>query len=147
MSLIASKLKAKKPLKWWKKLLLAFSIIIVLFVVAIILFISPLTKYLVERYDVKYTGREIKIDRAHVNLFKGSIHFTNLRIYEQNSDSIFLSAKALSADISLLKLFSKTCQINSFTIDQPRGIIIQNNQHFNFSDLIERFTSRKNRIV
>ena len=142
MSLIASKLKAKKQRKWWKKLLLAFSILIVLCLVAIILFISPLTKYLVEKYGVKYTGREIKMDRAHVNLFKGSVDFTNLRIYEQNSDSIFLSAKGLNADISLFKLFSKTCQINSLTIDQPRGIIVQNNQHFNFSDLVERFTSR-----
>ncbi|HYM93272.1 MAG TPA: DUF748 domain-containing protein, partial [Chitinophagaceae bacterium] len=145
MSLVASKLKANKPRKWWKKLLIAFSFVLVLCFVAVVLFISPFTKYIVEKYAVKYTGRKIKIDHAYVNLFKGSIQFTNLKIYEQNSDSIFLSAKALNADISLFKLLSKTCQINSLTLDQPRGIIIQNNQHFNFSDLIERFTIRKKR--
>jgi hypothetical protein len=145
MSLVASKLKAKKQGEWWKILLFTFLIIIVLCLAALILFISPLTKYIVEKYAIKYTGREIKMDDAHVNLFKGSIQFTNLKIYEQKGDSIFFSAKELSADISLFKLFSKTCQVNSLTLDQPRGIIVQNNEHFNFSDLIRRFTPEKKR--
>ena len=81
--------------------------------------------------------------RAQVNLFKGSVQFTNLKIYEQKSDSVFFSAKELSADISLIKLLSKTCQINSLTLDQLRGIIVQNNEHFNFSDLIGRFAQKK----
>lgn len=47
MSLVASKLKAKKHGKWWKILLFTFLIIIILCLAALILFISPLTKYLV----------------------------------------------------------------------------------------------------
>ena len=126
-----------------KKKLLIISIILFLFIVIVILFISPLTKYLVEKYDVKYTGREIKVGRSYVNPFTGYIHFSNVRFYEQNSDSVFLSAGGIRADISLIKLFSNTFEINSLILDQPHGIIIQNKNCFNFSDLIEIFSPKK----
>jgi len=61
MSLAASKLRTKKLRRWWKVLLLAFSIIIVLCFAAAVLFISPLTKYLAEKYDLKYTGEPARV--------------------------------------------------------------------------------------
>lgn len=132
----------KKSIKHWKKYLILFSVFILL-IVLIILFVSPITKYLVEKYDVKYTGREIKMKRAYVNPFTGHIHFTDFIIYERGSDSVFFSAKGLSADISLLKLFRNTFQVNSLIIEEPRGIISQNKDQFNFSDFIEKFSPQK----
>src|ERR1043166_8163861 len=96
-----------------KKIILVVFFSIMLFVAAVILFISPLTKYLIEKYDEKYTGRQITMDWAYVNPFSGHINFNNLKIYEYKSDSIFFSANDLSADISILKLFSKTYEISS----------------------------------
>jgi uncharacterized protein involved in outer membrane biogenesis len=86
--------------------------------VAIILFISPIAKYLIEKYDEKYTGRQITLDRAYVNPFTGYISLTNLKIYELKSDSIFFSANGVSASFALYKLFSKTYEISSITLEQ-----------------------------
>lgn len=115
---------------------------IIIIVVVVILFISPITKYLVEKYDEKYTGRQITIDWAYVNPFTGYIHFKNFKIHELISDSVFFSATGVSINVSMLKLLSKTYEISDFTLSNPRGIIIQNKKDFNYSDLIERFTSK-----
>jgi hypothetical protein len=125
-----------------KKTLLIITGIIVLTITLVILFISPITKYLVEKYDEKFTGRQITIGLAYVNPFTGYVHFSNLKIYEAKSDSIFLSAEGLSANFAMLKLFSKTYEISEITLDHPKGIIIRINKVLNFNDLIERFTPK-----
>ena len=45
-------------MKKFKKILIIITGVIILTVVAIILFISPITKFLIEKYDEKYTGRK-----------------------------------------------------------------------------------------
>ena len=87
-----------------KKTVLIGSGIIILVVIIVILFISPITKYLVEKYDEKYTGRKITMDWAYVNPFTGYVYFNNLKIYEYNSDSLFFSATGTGANFALYKL-------------------------------------------
>jgi hypothetical protein len=110
--------------------------------VVVILLISPIAKHLITKYDEKYSGRKITLGRTYVNPFTGYIHFSNLKIYELNSDSIFFSADDVSANISVLKLFSRTYEIRKLTLNHPHGNIIQNKKHLNFSDLIDRFSSK-----
>jgi len=129
----------------YKKVLIIFTSIIAIIAGSVILFISPIAKYLVERFDEKYTGRQITMDGAYVNLFTGYVNFSSLKIYELKSDSIFISAEGLSANIAVLKIFSKTYEISKLTLDHPRGIIIQNKKVLNLSDLIEKFSSKKKR--
>jgi hypothetical protein len=121
-------------------------------IIAVVLTISLLTKYLIQKYDVKYTGRQIKVGWIYVNPFTGYIHISNLKIYEaisqadfQNGDSIFFSAKAVSANFALHKLLSKTVEITEIILDEPMGVIVQHNKEFNFNDLIKKFSSDKTR--
>lgn len=125
-----------------KKTFFVLGCFILISIIVVILFISPISKYLIQKYDKKYIGREITIDWAYVNPFTGYIHLDDLKIYEQNSDSVFFSANGLSINIEMLKLFSKTYEISQCTLDHPKGIIIQNKKDLNFDDLIEKF-SRK----
>lgn len=133
------------------KTLLYFIVSITLFVLIVILFISPITKYLIQKYDVEYTGRQITLDRSYVNPFTGYIYFSDLKIYElkndstgQTGDSIFFSTDGFSAKVEILKLFSKIYEISELTLSHPFGIIIQNKKEFNFSDLIDKLSSKKN---
>jgi len=124
-----------------KSVLITVTILISLLAI-IFIFISPIAKYLVEKYSVKYTGRRIKMDRAYVNPFTGYVHFSNLRIYEATNDSIFFSAEGLSMDFELRKMLSKTYEISELVLDKPTGIVILNQRNdFNFNDLITRFSS------
>ena len=128
--------KVRKPL-----IILVSTLLIIAAVV--ILFISPITKYLIEKYDEKYTGRQITMDWVYVNPFTGYFHFKNLKVYEYKSDSIFISLSGLSGSIAVHKLFSKTVEINNFTLDQPRIIVVQANRKFNFSDFVTTFSSKE----
>ncbi|HTA81827.1 MAG TPA: DUF748 domain-containing protein [Bacteroidia bacterium] len=129
---------SKSKLK--KTALILLSLLIVL-PILILIFASPITKYLVEKYSVKYTGRQIRMDKAYVNPFTGYVHFSNVRVYEATTDSIFFSADGLSMRFALHKMLSKTYEISELTLDKPKGIVILNKRNnFNFSDIINRFS-------
>jgi len=122
----------------------------VVVIVVVSLLISPITKYLVEKYSEKYSGRQIKMSSLYINPFTGYVHIGNLNIFEskklsafKNADSIFFSAQGVTADFALLKLFRKTIEISEISLDQPKGIILQNIKDLNFSDLIKLFTPKK----
>ena len=116
----------------------------------VIILISPIAKYLVEKYVGKYLGRQITMGWIYINPFTGYVHISNLKVYESknlpaitNGDSIFFSAKGVSANFALLKMLSKTIEIEEINLDHPKGTIIQNKKDLNFSDLITLFTPKK----
>ena len=118
---------------------------IILIVGLIFIFISPIAKYLVEKYDTKFTGREITMDYAYVNPLTGYVYFNNFKAYELKSDSLFLSADGVSGDFAMWKLFSKTYEITELVLSNPQGTIIQDgeNHALNFMDIIEKFSPKK----
>jgi hypothetical protein len=133
-----------------KRIIILIISYILIFIVVVILFISPITKYLLEKYDIKLTGRHIKTGWLYLNPFTGYVHIGNLKIYESTDlpslsegDSIFFSAKSVSASVAMRKLLWKTIEISRITLNQPMGVIIQNKRDFNFNDLIKRYTPKK----
>ena len=125
-----------------KKTILIIAGSILLFLVLVVLFISPLTKYLIEKYDVSYTGREITLDWAYVNPLTGYVHLSNLEIFEQDTQKVFFKTKGLSANLAMFKLLGGTYEITEVILDKPLGYVKQHNKLFNFSDLIEKFSSK-----
>src|SRR6266436_1358058 len=89
---------------------------IVLIVVLVIVFISPIAKYLIEKYDEKYTGRQITLDWAYVNPFTGYCYFSNVKFYEENSDSVFLSVVGLSGKFEMRKLVHGFYELSKITL-------------------------------
>jgi len=138
-------IEQKPPRKRRKKILIRLLLTIVIFITLVIGFISPITKYLVEKYDHRYLGREVTMDWAYVNPFTGYVHFDDLVIYENESDTSFFSASGVSANFSLLKLLSNTYEINSLVVDDPKGMIVKNKSNFNFSDLITKFSKKEDK--
>jgi hypothetical protein len=124
-----------------KKLIIIISAIIV-FAVILVLFISPFTKYFIQKNDEKYIGRQITMDWVYVNPFTGHIHFSNLKVYEYQSDSVFISIAGLNANFNVFKLFSKTLKVRNITINRPWIRIIQSKNDFNFNDLRRKNSSK-----
>ncbi|GHN03085.1 hypothetical protein WSM22_45740 [Cytophagales bacterium WSM2-2] len=137
---ITSKLKGIKVSNSKKVILISAAIIVFLMGLSIV-FISPIVRYLVESSDQKYTGRQVTMDWAYVNPFTGFVQFNNFKVYEYKKDTLFFSANHVSADFALLKLFSNTVEITELIVDQPRGTVTNTKKHFNFDDLISRFSS------
>ena len=111
--------------------------------ILVILLLSPITKYLIEKYDIEYTGRQIKVNRIYINPFTGYIHIYGLKVFEFSSESEFIVASDLRCNVSMSALFSGTLEFSEITLDNPYAIIRQNKKVFNFSDLIKKFTPGK----
>jgi hypothetical protein len=126
----------------FEKILLIITSPIIILAMAVILFNSAITKYIAGKYDEKYTGRKITMDWAYVNPLTGYIYFSNLKIHELKSDSVFFSTDGIGVNISILKLFSGTFEISKLTLIHPRGAIIQNRKVLNINDLIDKFSSK-----
>ncbi len=124
-----------------KKILFWLITIVMAIVIIVIVFISPIAKYVVEKYDVKFSGREVTMDWIYLNPFTGYAHINDLKIYEHESDSVFFAADGISVNFEMHKLLSKTYEISNLTLDKPVAQIIQSKNLFNFTDLIEKFSS------
>lgn len=135
-------------MKTFKKGILLFTLSVVVLVVVCLACISPIAKYLVQKYDEKYTGRQITMDWVYVNPFTGYLHFKNVKIYEYKSDTVFLTVKAITANFEMRKLFSKTYELSELILDSPRGAVLQHKKDFNFNDLVELFSppAKKERV-
>jgi hypothetical protein len=129
-------------MKKLRKSLLVFVLSALILVTLIIAFISPLSKYLIQKYGEKYTGRKITLDWAYVNPFTGYVHLQNLKIHEYKSDSLFLAAKGLSVDFALFKFLRHTIEIENLTLDHPVIKVIRDHKRLNFDDVIEKFSAK-----
>jgi len=126
-----------------KRTLLVVGTIIIVVPILLVAFASPIAKYVVEKYSVKWTGRQIRMKWAYVNPFTGHVHMEDFKIYEANSDSLFFEAKGVNGDISMRKMLSQTYDITQLTFEEPNAVVILNKRNdFNFSDIIERFSSK-----
>ncbi len=119
------------------KYLFYLLITVVGLLILLIVFISPITKYLIEKYDTKYVGREIEIGKLHLNIFNGKLELTDLKIYEAQSNALFFKTGLLFVQINPYKAALKQhYDIKTFKLNDYELNIIQKGTHFNFDDLL-----------
>ena len=111
--------------------------------ICIILLLSPISKYLIEKYDYQTIGRQITLNGVSVNPFTGNVNFNRLKIYEFNSDSLFISANSVDIHLTMHKLLSNTFEISGITLKQPNIMVDKKSKEFNFTDIIKKLTPEK----
>jgi hypothetical protein len=126
-----------------RRLLIAVCIILTM-VTVVILLASPLTKYLIQKNDEKWFGRQVKTGWIFVNPFTGKARIKNLKIFEADGDSVFFSAKGLNISFATLKLLRNTYEIKNLSLNDPEIWIIQNKKKRNFDDIVQKFTPTGN---
>ncbi|MEI9933289.1 MAG: DUF748 domain-containing protein [Ferruginibacter sp.] len=129
-------------MKLLKRILLLLVITFVSVVILLFAFISPITKWAIEKYSVQYTGRQVKMDKLWINLFTGSVSSKNFRIYELNSNKIFFQTNELYAHMILRKVLASEYVLTDIKFTKPQVTFIEKGNRFNFSDLIERFSTK-----
>jgi hypothetical protein len=115
---------------------------IVGFVVLLILCSSPIARYVIQKYDGKILGRQVKVGLVYLNPLSGKIHLRNLKIYEKEGSRIFFSVKDLGVNLNMLKLLNKTYEISSVSLNSPIAWVIMDKKKTNFDDLLQKFASK-----
>ena len=128
--------------KKFKKITLVVLVVIIAVVITVIAFISPIAKYVIEKYSPQLLGRQVKMSWVYLNPFTGYVHFHNLKIYESKSDSLFLFAPGVSARFAMLKMLKKTYEFEYLTLDKPKIEFVENHKTLNLDDIIKRFTPK-----
>src|ERR1044072_5016878 len=127
-------------LSTFKKRSLIIAGSLLLFIVLLFAVLSPLAKYLIQKYDLQLIHREIKVESAFVNPFTGYVSFNGIRIFEDHSDSVFISAKSLSGNFALLKLLFRNYEIDHLHLIEPKVHVIQDSDRINFQHVIDFYT-------
>lgn len=127
----------RKPVK----IISVILIFLLVLLLAVFLGISPLAKYEIEKNSVEWTGRKITMDKLFINLWKWNVTVKGLKVYENKSDKVFVSVGKIFTDISVLQVFKGLYKINTIQIDAPKVVVEQSGDHFNFDDLVTRFTA------
>lgn len=125
----------------WKKILLFTLVSLVALFLLLAIFISPITKYLIEKYSEQYTGRLINMDYLRINLFNGDVNVKGLRIHEKNKKQVFVGVGEIDARVGLWRMLYSNYLIKRLSIDRPVVRIVQSGSRFNYDDLVQRFTS------
>ncbi len=108
-------------------------------VVLIVLFISPITKYLIEKYSEAYTGRKITMEGLRMNIFNGSITAKGFTVFEAKSTKPFFKTDVLDINMAVYKLWAGQYDITSVELSNPYLQVIQKGDKFNYDDLMSRF--------
>ncbi len=125
-----------------KKGILITLISIIGFALLVIVLISPIAKYVIQKYDERFLGRQVQVGFVYLNPFAGKIHLRNLKIYEKEGSRIFFSVKDLAVNVNMLKLLSKTYEITRVSLNSPVAWVIMDKKKSNFDDLLQKFSSK-----
>lgn len=58
-------------------------IILITLIIMVLLFIDPIAKYAIQKYDKQYLGREISINRIHINILNASVEINDFKLFEK----------------------------------------------------------------
>src|SRR5579871_4609898 len=125
----------------WKRILLIVLASIVAACIIVLIFLSSIVKYLIEKHSEEYTGRKIVMENLHINLFSGNIRFDKLKIFEAKSNTVFFACDRIEGTISTHKLLASKYDITDLQLEKPVINITQKGNKFNFSDLVKQFVT------
>lgn len=109
---------------------------IILFI-AIILFAAPrIAKTYFIKHAPELIGRNVDIGKIRINYFTGTLRITDMKLYEADGSTPFVSFRQLKVNLDYLPLLSNEFVVRYISLDDPFVQVLQDGSKFNFSDLI-----------
>ncbi len=126
--------------KGFKLILWVVGIVLALLVIVSLLG-GPLAKSYINRNGERLTGRHVAVKHVGLNLLTGHVAVQGLQIYEEDGVSSFAGFDTLDVRAYLLQLPFKTVNLRHITLSGLHANLMQDGERFNFSSLIEHFSS------
>ena len=111
--------------------------------IVILLFAAPrFACWYVVKHSNQLFGRKIEIKKIRVNYFTGTFRINEVKLFESDSKTVFLSFNQLKVNLDYLPLFSNEIFVKNISLDDPFVEVLQNSDKFNFSDLTASDTTK-----
>ncbi len=130
-------------MKIFKKVLAVFCVLVFTLVLFIQFLFPPIAASYIEKHSAEWIGRQVKINDFHWSLLSFEIHLNGVTLLEQDNQTEFVGWDNFSLDLSPLALLTGTGKLESLKLNGLRANVIQNGEHFNFSDILE-FLNKEN---
>lgn len=110
----------------------------IILLIAIILFAAPrIAKTYIVKHSSELIGRKTSIGKIRINYFTGTLRINDLKLFEADGSTPFVSFRQLKVNLDYLPLFSNEFVVRYISLDDPYVQVLQDGSKFNFSDLIE----------
>ena len=126
-------------MKKWLKITLIIVAVIIGLVMIVLLLASPVAKSYVNRHGKELVGREIHVDKLRVNALGGRVRIYDLKLYEDDDNTVFFGFDTLDVSVKLRKLIGHHLDVRHITLAGPRVRVVQDGDRFNFSSIIDHF--------
>lgn len=128
-------------MKKWLKITLIVVGSLVLLLTLVLLLAGPVAKKYVNKHGKDLVGRELHVETLKVNVFKGQVRIYDLALYEDDDTTVFFHFDTLDVAVKLRKLLGSELFVKHFTLVNPKVRLLQENDRFNFSSMIDHFAS------
>jgi hypothetical protein len=104
--------------------------------IAALLFAAPrFGRFYIVKHSQEFFGRKLEIKKIRINYFTGTFRIHEVKLFESDSKTIFLSFSQLKVNLNYLPLLKNEIFVKSISLDDPFIEVLQNSDKFNFSDL------------
>ena len=115
---------------------------IILFLM-ILLFAAPrIGRWYTVKHSHELIGRRLDIEKIRINYFTGTLRISGVKLYESDSQTVFMSFNQLRVNLDYFPLFRNEIFVKNITVDDPFVEVLQKNDKFNFSDLTASDTAK-----
>ena len=112
---------------------------IVALVLVLILFISPIAKYIIEHKSEAWTGRIVRVEKLKINVFNGRVNAYDLKVFEPDKKTLFVGFRHLMVDLDEWKLLKSVYRVEHLLLEDPSVLVTRKGPSFNFDDLLKKF--------
>jgi uncharacterized protein involved in outer membrane biogenesis len=107
-------------------------------IVAILFFLSTITKDYLVKNSEKLIGRKLTIGELHFNYAKVAVQVKDLVLFEANQTDSFASFNEFYINLNPWTLPSSEYSVSEIRLVNPRIQVIQDGEKFNFDSLIPK---------
>lgn len=126
--------------KFGKILLIVIGVLIVIVALALLL-ISPIAKSYIQKHDKELVGREITIDKLHINVLGGKVGIKGLTLYEDDGKQAFVQIGEFKTNVKLRDLIHHQVTVQQVLLSGLNVNVEQDRTWFNFNSMIDFFAS------
>lgn len=138
-------------MRWIKRILFSIAMLLLTAVLLILVFISPVVEWAIEKYSPEVIGRQVQMEDLTINLLIGRLHIEQLEVFEANgSQDVWLRCKSIKGAINVPKLLTGKYELQYALVDGLDTYVFQQGNHFNFDDLLalpKKFSSKEKKQV
>ncbi|NLA24311.1 MAG: hypothetical protein GX879_05020, partial [Bacteroidales bacterium] len=129
--------KKKRRKRRFLKIIIAFGIIIALF----LFFLSSIAKWYIEKNGEDLIGRKVSIGQLNINYLKFSVKAKDFILYEEDAQNPFVSFDEFVVNMNPWRLLKNQYAFSEIKLVNPFVKIVSHEMGFNFDDIIEHFSS------